>query len=98
MDSPHGWKNGRVKLRSLASAPLAAAYFLGVAGGAQRQRSCARILMLHGTPRPYARAFERQLRFLKKHFEIVPLSALVDALESPTAPLRRKVALTFDDG
>jgi peptidoglycan/xylan/chitin deacetylase (PgdA/CDA1 family) len=87
-----------VRLKSLRSAPLAAAYWLGVAGIAQRQRSCARILMLHGTPARYARAFERQLRFLKRHFEVVTLAALADALQSPTAPLRRKVAITFDDG
>lgn len=87
-----------MKLNTLGSAPLAMAYWLGVAGLAQRQRSCGRILMLHGTPAHYARGFERQLRFLKKHFEIVPLSALVDSLEAPTVPLRRKVAITFDDG
>src|SRR5262245_7728440 len=54
--------------------------------------------MLHGTPRRYAHAFERQLRLLKRHFEVVPLAALLETLESPTAPLRRKVAITFDDG
>jgi len=88
----------RIGPKALARAPLALAYWLGVAGGAQRERSCARILMLHGTPRRYAPAFERQLRFLMRQFEIVPLAALADALESETAPLRRRVALTFDDG
>jgi peptidoglycan/xylan/chitin deacetylase (PgdA/CDA1 family) len=87
-----------MRLRSLRSAPLAVAYWAGIAGGPERARSCARILMLHGTPASYAPGFERQLRFLKRHFEIVSLMALVDALESPTAPLRRKVAITFDDG
>jgi peptidoglycan/xylan/chitin deacetylase (PgdA/CDA1 family) len=85
-------------VKTVLTAPLALGYWLGMAGGAQRKRTCARILMLHGTPARYARAFERQLRFLKKHFDIVPLAALVDALESPTAPLRGKVAITFDDG
>jgi peptidoglycan/xylan/chitin deacetylase (PgdA/CDA1 family) len=93
-----GEKITPVNLKKLHAAPLAVAYLLGMAGSTQRERSCARILMLHATPRAYARNFERQLRFLKRHFEVVSLAALVDALDSPTAPLRRKVAITFDDG
>lgn len=86
------------KLRSLHSAPLALAYWLGIAGSAQRQSGCARILMFHGTPRHRAGQFERVLRYIKRQFEVVPLGSLPDAIDSPTAPLRRKVVLTFDDG
>jgi peptidoglycan/xylan/chitin deacetylase (PgdA/CDA1 family) len=86
------------KLRSLRSAPLALAYWLGIAGAAQRRDDCARILMFHGTPRRMAGAFERQLRYLARHFDVVPLGWLVGALQSSAGDLRRKVALTFDDG
>jgi peptidoglycan/xylan/chitin deacetylase (PgdA/CDA1 family) len=86
------------KLRSLRSAPSALAYWLGIAGSAQRENDCARILMFHGTPRNHARRFERVLRYLKRQFDVVSLGSLVDTIESPTAPLRRKVVLTFDDG
>jgi peptidoglycan/xylan/chitin deacetylase (PgdA/CDA1 family) len=86
------------KLRSLRSAPFALAYWLGIAGSAQRLSGCARILMFHGTPRNRARQFERVLRYLKRQFDVVSLGSLIDAIDSPTAPLRRKVVLTFDDG
>jgi len=49
------------KLRSLRLAPLALAYWTGLAGSAQRSNDCARILMFHGTPRHLARRFERAL-------------------------------------
>lgn len=86
------------KLRSLRSAPLALAYWLGLAGAAQRENDCARILMFHSTPRHGARRFERLLRYLQRQFDVVSLGSLFDAIDSPTAPLRRKVVLTFDDG
>ncbi len=54
--------------------------------------------MFHGTPRHRARRFESVLRYLQRQFDVVPLGSLVDAIESPTAPLKRKVVLTFDDG
>jgi peptidoglycan/xylan/chitin deacetylase (PgdA/CDA1 family) len=54
--------------------------------------------MFHGTPRAHARQLERALRYLKRQFEVVALGSLMDAIDSPTAPLRRKLVLTFDDG
>src|SRR5207249_2056297 len=41
-------------LRSMRAAPLALAYWLGVAGARQRNDGRARILMFHGTPRSHA--------------------------------------------
>lgn len=41
-------------------------------------------------------AFERLLRWLRSHFECVPLMELLDPHAGPTSRLR--VALTFDDG
>jgi peptidoglycan/xylan/chitin deacetylase (PgdA/CDA1 family) len=54
--------------------------------------------MFHGTPRNRARHFERVLLYLQRQFDVVPLGSLIDAIDSPTAALRRKVVLTFDDG
>src|SRR5258708_23541455 len=87
-----------MKLRALSSAPRAFACWLGIAGATQRNNGCARVLMFHGTPRNRARHFERVLRYLRRQFEVVSLGALADAIDSPTAPLKRKVVLTFDDG
>jgi peptidoglycan/xylan/chitin deacetylase (PgdA/CDA1 family) len=85
-------------LQALSSAPRAFAYWLGVAGAPQRNNGCARILMFHGTPRNRARHFERVLRYLRRQFVVVSLGELIDSIDSPTAPLKRKVILTFDDG
>jgi peptidoglycan/xylan/chitin deacetylase (PgdA/CDA1 family) len=87
-----------VNLRALSSAPRPFACWLGIAGATQRNNSCARVLMFHGTPRHHARGFERVLRYLRRQFDVVPLGSLIDAIESPIAPLKRKVVLTFDDG
>jgi peptidoglycan/xylan/chitin deacetylase (PgdA/CDA1 family) len=54
--------------------------------------------MFHGTPRREARGLERVMRYLRRQFEVVSLGSLVDAIDSPTAPLKRKVVITFDDG
>ncbi len=81
------------KLRSLLSAPAALAYWAGAAGARTRQDGCARILMLHGTPRRHARLLEQVLRYVSRHFTVVPLSSLASGGE-----LRGKLAITFDDG
>ena len=87
-----------VRVRSLGAAGLAFAYWLGIAGSAQRGNNCARVLMFHGTPRNRARHFERLLRYLQRQFDVVSLGSLIDSIDSSTAPLKRKVVLTFDDG
>jgi peptidoglycan/xylan/chitin deacetylase (PgdA/CDA1 family) len=58
----------------------------------------ARIVSFHGTPREQAREFERQLRYLKRRFDLVPLQALVERIEQHGASLAGMVAVTFDDG
>jgi peptidoglycan/xylan/chitin deacetylase (PgdA/CDA1 family) len=78
-----------MKATSLVSA---VAYRLG-GGVARREDGRARILMFHGTPRRLAGRLEGILRYLKRHFHVVPLGTLV---RDPD--LRRCVALTFDDG
>lgn len=86
-----------LRMRSLRSAPLALACWLGLAGPARREDGRARILMLHGMPRRHARLLERVLRYLKRHFEIVPLEDLAAALAAGER-LSRRIAITFDDG
>src|ERR1043165_4790506 len=49
--------------------------------------------MYHGTPRRDAAALERQLRFLRLAFPVVPLDKLAERGKG-----RARVALTFDDG
>jgi peptidoglycan/xylan/chitin deacetylase (PgdA/CDA1 family) len=85
-----------ITLSTLRSAPLALAYWLGAAGS--NEGTTARILLFHGTPRRDAGAFERQMRWLKRRFQIVPLRSLIAAAANGDGGLARKVALTFDDG
>ena len=82
-------------LRSLRALPGALANWAGFAG--QDERPVARILMYHGTPRREAAALERELRWLKRRFHIVPLRSIVAAATNG-GTLGSKVALTFDDG
>lgn len=86
-----------MKLRTLRSVPLALAYRVGIAGAAQRDDGRARILMLHGVPRGHAAQLERVLRYLKRHFDIVPLDTLAGAV-ARRERFSRQVAITFDDG
>lgn len=53
-------------------------------------------MLFHGTPGAEAAMLERQLRWLKRRFDIVPLHALMAA--AATGGVGRKIALTFDDG
>ena len=82
-------------LGTLCSAPVALANWIGAAR--REETPSASILLYHGTPRREAAALERQLRWLKRRFSIVPLRSIVAAAANGGA-LSRKVALTFDDG
>jgi peptidoglycan/xylan/chitin deacetylase (PgdA/CDA1 family) len=82
-------------LRTLRAVPRAITNWAGITG--RDERPVARILMYHGTPRRDAASFERQLRWLKRRFNIVPLRTIANAV-SNGGTLADKVALTFDDG
>ncbi len=85
-----------LKLRSLASAPLGIACWAGFAGEHAREAG-ARVLMLHGIPRRHARLLERIVRYVTRHFDVVPLAELArDAARG--APVGHKLAISFDDG
>ena len=43
------------------------------------------------------RDFARQMRYLKKHYQILPLEAYVEVFFSNSSQLNRTIALTFDD-
>jgi peptidoglycan/xylan/chitin deacetylase (PgdA/CDA1 family) len=45
-----------------------------------------------------AAAFGAQLRFVRRHYTVVPLGELVDRIHARRALPRRAVAITFDDG
>jgi peptidoglycan/xylan/chitin deacetylase (PgdA/CDA1 family) len=87
-----------LKLRALRAAPLALAYWLGVAGSDRRNNGCARILMLHGVARRDARLFERVVRYVKRSFDIVPLHSIAADAAAGDVRFRRQLAITFDDG
>ena len=82
-------------LSTLRAVPRAITNWAGLTGS--DPRPVARILMYHGTPRPEAASFERQLRWLKRRFNIVPLRTIANAVANG-GMLADKVALTFDDG
>lgn len=79
-----------LRARMLVSVPVA--LWRVSSRGERRAAGTASILMFHGTPRRDARDIERQLGYLARRYEIVPLERLAKA-ERPGA-----VALTFDDG
>jgi peptidoglycan/xylan/chitin deacetylase (PgdA/CDA1 family) len=82
-------------LQSLRAVPRALANWAGITG--HDERPVARILLFHGTPRRESAALERELRWLKRRFNIVPLRTIANAAANG-GTLGDKVALTFDDG
>jgi len=65
-----------------------------------RTPGTARVLMLHAVgPGALApEALDRHLAWFRRHFEVVPLGAIVEALDSGRSLDGAEVALTFDDG
>jgi peptidoglycan/xylan/chitin deacetylase (PgdA/CDA1 family) len=82
----------------LGRAPLAVAYWTGLGGKRLRASMSPRILMWHGISPRMAARFERELRFLRRNFDVIPLGRLIDALGDAPAATAGKVVLTFDDG
>lgn len=87
-----------MKLPALLRLPAAAGYLLGAMGTAERNDGRALILMLHGTPPRRAPLLELTLRYLKRHFDVVPLAQVARDAARGDVRFRRQVALTFDDG
>jgi peptidoglycan/xylan/chitin deacetylase (PgdA/CDA1 family) len=84
-----------LKVSTFSSGSLALAYWLGLAGARLRDNGYGRILMLHGIPRRHASLFGRVVRYVRRHFQVVPLADLV---LHKNRNLNGKLAITFDDG
>lgn len=82
-------------LRTLRAIPRAVTNWAGITG--RDERPVARILLYHGTPRRQAASLERELRWLKGRFNLVPLRSIANAAANG-GTLGDKLALTFDDG
>jgi peptidoglycan/xylan/chitin deacetylase (PgdA/CDA1 family) len=61
-------------------------------------QSCARIIMYHGVLRRDRSLLVAQLRYFQRHFRIVPLATVVQAVAGGVVPKHNEMALTFDDG
>ena len=96
------------------SLALQTLYYSGVLAAllrARRKQNAALILCYHGVQEPLKQpfdvsvskfvtpqAFERQMRFLKQNFPIVPLQHVVHRLDAGKPFERMVVVITFDDG
>jgi peptidoglycan/xylan/chitin deacetylase (PgdA/CDA1 family) len=88
-----------LKARNMLRAPLALGYWLGVGQGRALEDGDDLIFLCHGTPQAFAASLERQLRYLKRTFRIVPLGAFAASLGTTRRPRqRRRAAIVFDDG
>jgi peptidoglycan/xylan/chitin deacetylase (PgdA/CDA1 family) len=80
-------------------APRAVSYWLGVGQRRMVEGGADLVFLCHGTPRATAERLERQLRYLRRAFRIVPLAAYAASIGAPRKPGRRRwAALVFDDG
>ncbi len=86
-------------VRNMLRAPRAVGYWLGVGQRRMVQDGADVIFLCHGTPRLRADRLERQLRYLRRAFRIVPLAALAASIGAPRKPgSKRRAVITFDDG
>ena len=86
-------------VRSMLRAPVAVAYWLGAGQGKTTEDGDGTIFLCHGTSRDIAVRLERQLRYLRRVFTIVPLAALAASLRRQrTQGTPRQAAIIFDDG
>jgi peptidoglycan/xylan/chitin deacetylase (PgdA/CDA1 family) len=72
----------------------------GVSAMMAKGQGGMRILMYHGvgTDEFTTETFVAGLRFIRKHFDVVPLSTIVENVRAGKPGTGREVALTFDDG
>jgi peptidoglycan/xylan/chitin deacetylase (PgdA/CDA1 family) len=69
----------------------------GLSTVAAKSQQCGRIIMYHGILDRDGPLLTAQLRYLQRHFPVVPLGHVVDALAAGKA-LKNEIVLTFDDG
>lgn len=86
-------------VRNMLRAPQAVGYWLGVGQRSTVEEGDDIVFLCHGTPRHAAGLLERQLRYLRRVFAIVPLAAFAASLGAARTPgRRRRAAIIFDDG
>jgi peptidoglycan/xylan/chitin deacetylase (PgdA/CDA1 family) len=86
-------------VRKLLRAPPAIMYWLGVGQTRALEEGGDTIFLCHGTPLQSAAPLERQLRYLRRVFTLVPFAALAASTSAADAPARRRQAtIIFDDG
>jgi peptidoglycan/xylan/chitin deacetylase (PgdA/CDA1 family) len=74
-------------------------YWLGAGQTRAMEEGEDAIFLCHGTPHRSAARLERQLRYLRRVFTLVPLAELAAPISAECAPARRRrAAITFDDG
>src|SRR3954470_15857035 len=75
-------------------------YSCGVSAIMAKRQGGMRILMYHGvgTHDFKTETFIAGLRFVRRHFAVVPLSTIVSNVRAGNPGTGREVALTFDDG
>src|SRR2546429_8644843 len=59
-----------------------------------KRQSCARIIMYHGTTAESAPALEAQLRYLARHFTIVPLESVISGYGDNQVASSNEIVLT----
>lgn len=85
--------------RTWVRAPQALGYWLGLGQTRAFERGADIIFLRHGTPRGTATLLERQLRYLRRVFTLVPLSEVAASIGAARSPgRRRRAAIVFDDG
>ena len=86
-------------VQNMLRAPRAVGYWLGVGQRRTVEDGDDIIFLCHGTPRRMAAQLERQLRYLRRAFTMVPLAAFAASMSAARTPgRRRRAAITFDDG
>jgi peptidoglycan/xylan/chitin deacetylase (PgdA/CDA1 family) len=86
-------------VRNMLRAPRAVGYWLGVGQRRMVEDGEDLIFLCHTTPRRMADRLERQLRYLRRAFRIVPLTEFAASISAPRKPGRgRRAAIIFDDG
>src|SRR5918996_976712 len=86
-------------VRKLLRAPRAVMYWLSLGETRALAEGEDAIFLCHGTPHRSAARLERQLRYLRRVFTLVPLAQLGASTSAARAPARRrKAAIIFDDG
>jgi peptidoglycan/xylan/chitin deacetylase (PgdA/CDA1 family) len=86
-------------VRIMLKGPRAVGYWLGLGQRRALEDGADIIFLCHGTPRHTAARLERQLRYVRRVFTIVPLAEIVASVRARRANgARRRAALMFDDG